>query len=176
MRLRDLLVTLVFTGVLVASPLRAGELRSVTERTLDAPRADVWTLLTTKAGLQKWLSRDVTLDFRVGGRIETEEVRPRMSGTVTRMVLAYDPERLIALRPLLIPGTVSDRNVWESSWLVITLESAGERKTHIQVVGLVPTGYPASEGILKDLQESNRQMLEKLAAAAAVKPAGASAP
>lgn len=62
MRLRDLLVTLVFTGVLVASPLRAGELRSVTERTLDAPRADVWTLLTTKAGLQKWLSRDVTLD------------------------------------------------------------------------------------------------------------------
>jgi len=176
MRLRDLYVALVLTGVLVATPLRAGELRSVTERTLDAPRADVWALLTTKAGLQRWLSRDVTLDFRVGGRVETEEVRPRMEGKLTRMVLAYDPERLIAVRPLLIPGTVSDRNVWESSWLVITLESAGEKKTLLRVVGLVPTGFPASEGVLNDLQESNRRMLEKLAAAAAAKPAGSSTP
>ena len=38
MRFRDLRVALVLTGLLVAAPLRAGELRSVTERTLDAPR------------------------------------------------------------------------------------------------------------------------------------------
>jgi uncharacterized protein YndB with AHSA1/START domain len=176
MRFRDLRVTLVLTGVLVATPLRGGELRAVTERTLDVPRADVWALLTTKAGLQKWLSRDVTLDFRVGGRVETEEVRLRMEGKLTRMVLAYDPERMIAVRPLLIPGTVSDRNVWEASWIIVTLESVGERKTRVQVVGLVPTGFPASEGLLNDLKESNRLMLERLAAAAAGKPAGASAP
>jgi hypothetical protein len=58
---------------------------------------------------------------------------------------------------------------------VISLESEGEKKTRIRVVGLVPTGFPASEGILKDLQESNRLMLERLAAAAAGKPAGAPA-
>jgi uncharacterized protein YndB with AHSA1/START domain len=176
MRLRYFRVILVLAGALAATPLRAGELRSVTERTLDAPRADAWALLTTKAGLQKWLSGDVTLDFRVGGRVETEEVRLRMSGKLTRMVLAYDPERMIAVRPLLIPGTVSDRHVWESSWIVVTLESAGEKKTRIQVVGLVPTGFPASEGVLKDLRESNRLMLERLAAAAAGKPAGSPAP
>ncbi len=176
MRFRDLGVTLVLTGVLVAAPLRAGELRSVTERTLDAPRADVWALLTTKTGLQKWLSKDVSIEFRVGGRVETEEVRQRMTGKLTRMILAYDPERLLVVRPLLIPGTVSDRNVWESSWIVVSLESAGDKKTLVRVVGLVPTGFPASEGLLNDLKESNRLMLEKLAAATAAKPAGASSP
>lgn len=176
MRLRDLRVTLVLTGLLVAAPLRAGELRSVNERTLDAPRADVWALLTTRAGLQKWLSKDVALEFRVGGRVETEEARERVSGKITRMILAYDPERMIAVRPMLTPGTVSDRNVWESSWLVITLESTGDKKTLVRVVGLVPSGFPASEGLLNDLKESNRLMLERLAAAAAGKPAGVSAP
>ena len=176
MRLRDTSATLVLTGILAAAPLRAGELRSVTERTLDAPRADVWALLTTRAGLQKWLSKDVTIEFRVGGRVETEEARQRMTGKLTRMILAYDPERLLAVRPLLIPGTVSDRNVWESSWIVVTLEDAGDRKTLVRVVGLVPSGFPASEGLLNDLKESNRLMLERLAAAAAGKPAGAAAP
>ena len=37
-----------------------------------------------------------------------------MTGKLTRMILAYDPERLLAVRPMLIPGTVSDRHVWES--------------------------------------------------------------
>ena len=170
MRLRDLRVSLVLTGVLAAAPLRAGELRSVTERTVEAPSADVWALLTTKEGIQKWLSPNVTLDFRVGGRVETEEVRARMEGKLTRMILAYDPGRMIAVRPLLIPGTVSDRNVWEMSWLVITLEGAGDRKTLVRVVGLVPTGFPASEGILNDLKESNRRMLERLASVASGKP------
>jgi len=170
MRFRDLRVTLVLAGVLAAAPLRAGELRSVTERTLDAPPADVWALLTTKVGLQKWVSPEVTLEFRVGGRVETEEVRPRMEGKLTRMILAYDPGRMIAIRPLLIPGTVSDRNIWEMSWLVITLEGAGDKKTLVRVVGLVPTGFPASEGILNDLKESNRRMLDRLALAASGKP------
>ena len=163
MRLRNLGSTLVFAGLLAAAPLRAGELRSVTERTIDAPPAVVWGLLTTKEGLQKWLSTEVTLEMRVGGRVETVETRARMEGKLIRMILAYDPGRMIAVRPLLIPGTVSDRSVWEMSWLVITVDPAGEKQALVRVVGLVPTGFPASEGILNDLKESNRRMLERIA-------------
>jgi uncharacterized protein YndB with AHSA1/START domain len=121
----------------------------VTEGTIHAPVTKVWQVWTTGEGYKALGPAQADVDFRIGGMIRSKYATGGTLGdeeTVVNRILAYEPERMIALRIERPPKSFPFREAWKNMWTVITFRDLGNGETWLRVASL---GFGADEESVK---------------------------
>ena len=128
---------------------------SGTEALINAPLAEVWKLFTTPEGYRLLGVNQARIDLRVGGSIQTE--------TRVDEILAYDPERMLALQARPAPASSPQRNAAAGPWTVIYFTPSGADMTHVRIVGLGFGDDAASQTQRQAAAGQHRQWLDQAA-------------
>lgn len=138
----------------------------VTEGFINAPVAQVWTLFTTAEGYKATGVDKAEVDLRVGGLIRSHYDPKGALGdpeTIVNEILAFDPERMLAIRVKQPPASFPYRDAVGSTWTVIYFTPSGQDMTHVRIVGLGYRDDAQSQAMRKFFAEGNRWTLDHLA-------------
>jgi uncharacterized protein YndB with AHSA1/START domain len=150
---------LLTSGVLAAEP-------QVTEGFVNAPVATVWRIFTTSDGLVQTGVAQAAVDLRIGGEIRAHyDPQGRLGDpeTIVNAVLAYEPQRMLALRVKQAPAKFPHREALANIWTVLYFTPSGEDMTHVRIVGLGYSSDAASQGLREYFETANRQTLDHIA-------------
>lgn len=157
-------------GYLLAISLFAPHVQSaepqVTEGFINAPVAEVWQLFTTSDGYQATGVSQAEIDFRIGGLIRTHYDPKGTLGdpeTIVNEILAYESQRMLAIRIKQPPASFPYRDAVEGTWTVIYFTPSGQDMTHVKIVGLGYRDDPQSQSMRRFFAEGNRWTLDHLA-------------
>src|SRR5690606_37777822 len=138
----------------------------VTEGFVNAPVAEVWRLFTTSAGYVQTGPAKAEVDLRLGGTIRSHEDPNGELGdpeTFVQEILAYEPERMLALRVKQTPASSPHRGALEGVWTVLYFTASGENMTHIRIVGLGYGDTQSSQAARELVALGNRRTLDTIA-------------
>jgi uncharacterized protein YndB with AHSA1/START domain len=138
----------------------------VTEGFINASPAEVWKIFTTAEGYKQTGAALAQVDLRVGGTIRAHYDPKGQLGdskTIVNEILAYEPERMLALRIQQAPADFAYRDAIAGTWTVIYLTPAGDNMTQVRIVGLGYTDQPQSQAMRKYFAEGNRWTLDHIA-------------
>ena len=138
----------------------------VTEGFVNAPAAEVWRLFTTSEGYRATGAAQAEVRLAVGGEIRSHYDPKGKLGdaeTIVNEILAYEPERMLAIRIKQAPASFPHRDAIAGTWTVIYFNPAGENMTHVRIVGLGYDDSPASQAMRKFFADGNRWTLDHIA-------------
>lgn len=161
---RLIILTMLY-AILLPGGAKAEE-PQVTEGFVNAPVAEVWSLFTTSEGYLKTGAVKAEVDLRLGGEIRAHyDARGALGDpeTIVNEILAYEPERMLALRVKRAPASFAHRDALEGVWTVIYFTPSGEQMTHVRIVGLGYTDAPASRAAREYFEQGNRWTLDHIA-------------
>lgn len=150
---------LLATGALAAEP-------QVTEGFVNAPIAEVWRIFTTSEGFVRTGATHAAVDLRIGGEIRAHYDAKGQLGdpeTIVNEVLAYEPQRMLALRVKQAPAKFPHREALASTWTVLYFTPSGEDMTHVRIVGLGYSSDAASQALREYFEAGNRWTLDHIA-------------
>jgi uncharacterized protein YndB with AHSA1/START domain len=153
-----LLLGMLGNGARAAEP-------QVTEGFINAPVAEVWRLFTTAEGYKSTGVAQASVDLRIGGEIRSRYDAAGKLGdaeTIINEILAYEPERMLALRIKQAPASFPHRNAIDGTWTVLYFNSAGENMTQVRIVGLGYDERPQSQAMRKFFADGNRATLDRI--------------
>ncbi|GAA4044508.1 SRPBCC family protein [Parerythrobacter jejuensis] len=179
MTIRSIWAALVLAALSVASPIAAqgpdvlsrvveetdGTRTLIHEATIDAPVDAVWATLSTADGWKAWGPREAWFDFRIGGSIETSYVAGAAPGdaqNIQHRILAYVPERMIALEVIKVPEGAFEPGVLDGMWGVYELEPLENGKTRLRILGLGYKSDETSSRILEFFKSGNAYSIRML--------------
>ena len=77
------------------------------------------------------------VDLRIGGLIRAKyAMKGTLDDTIVNRILAYEPERMIAMRIERPPKNFPFPEAWKSTWTVITFTDLGNGQTRLRVASL----------------------------------------
>jgi uncharacterized protein YndB with AHSA1/START domain len=163
--MRRRIVSLLLAG-LISTPSDAQDVAPiVSEAVIDASPSQVWTVWTTSDGLRAWLAPHADIDLRIGGLMRTN-YNPRATlgdgQTIENTILAFDPERMLAIRVSRFPDGFPFPNAVGNMWTVVYFEPRGERQTHVRVVALGFGADGESQRMRMFFERGNATTLEQL--------------
>jgi uncharacterized protein YndB with AHSA1/START domain len=139
--------------------------RQVTEGIVEAPLDAVWNALTTKEGWESWNVAHCEFDLRVGGKIRSHYDPAGVIGdpnTIENVILAYEPQRMYAIRVGKPPEKFPFKEAVKNVWHVIAVEDAGAGRTRVRVTGLGYGTDGESQKLRKFFEAGNAHTLKKL--------------
>ena len=144
----------------------------VHEAVIDAPVADVWATLSTAEGWKMWGPKEAWFDFRLGGEIETSYSAGAERGSplnIKHRILAFVPERMIALEVAQVPEGAFKPGVLDGMWSVYELEPiiiadahAQTEATRLRITGIGYKSDPDSSQMLEFFKGGNVYSIEML--------------
>ena len=137
----------------------------VTEGFVNAPVAEVWRIFTTSEGFLATGAAQAEVRLEIGGEIRSHYDPKGKLGdaeTIVNEILAYEPERMLAIRIKQAPASFPHRDAVAGTWTVIYFAPAGEM-TQVRIVGLGYNDSPASQAMRKFFAEGNRWTLDHIA-------------
>ena len=137
----------------------------VTEGFVNAPVAEVWRIFTTSEGFLATGAAQADVKLEVGGEIRSHYDPKGKLGdaeTIVNEILAYEPERMLAIRIKQAPASFPHRDAVAGTWTVIYFAPAGEM-TQVRIVGLGYNDSPASQAMRKFFADGNRWTLDHIA-------------
>ncbi|HWK75108.1 MAG TPA: SRPBCC domain-containing protein [Povalibacter sp.] len=158
-----LLVACSLSQAQAAEPAPASQ---VTEGFVNAPIAEVWRLFTTSEGFKTTGAEQAEVDLRVGGLIRAHYDPKGALGdpeTVVNEILAYEPQRMLALRIKQPPASFAYRDAVAGTWTVIYFTPSGEDMTHVRIVGLGYRDDAQSQAMRQFFEKGNRATLDHIA-------------
>jgi uncharacterized protein YndB with AHSA1/START domain len=165
-RMRKILGRLLaLSAGLMAMALQAAE-PQVTEGFINAPVAEVWRIFTTAEGYKTTGVDKAEVDLRVGGTLRTHDDPKGTLGdpeTIVNEILAYEPERMLALRIQKAPASFPFAQAKECTWTVIYFTKSGEDMTHVRIVGLGYRDDEQSQAMRRFFADGNRWTLDRIA-------------
>jgi uncharacterized protein YndB with AHSA1/START domain len=138
----------------------------VTEGFINAPVAEVWRLFTTSEGYRATGVAKAEVDLRIGGEIRSHYDPKGTLGdaeTIVNEILAYEPERMLAIRVKKAPASLEHRAALEGTWTVLYFAPAGENMTQVRIVGLGFGDSAESQALRKFFEDGNRWTLDHIA-------------
>lgn len=138
----------------------------VTEGFINLPVAEVWKLFTTTEGYKQTGVAHAEVDLRIGGSIRSHyDPKGRLGDaeTIVNEILAYEPERMLALRVSQAPASFPHRDAIAGTWTVMYFIPAGADMTQVKVVGLGYTDDPESQALRRFFETGNRATLDHVA-------------
>lgn len=138
----------------------------VTEGFINAPVAEVWGLFTTSAGYKATGVDKADVDLRIGGLIRTHYDPKGTLGdpeTIVNEILAFEPQRMLAIRIKEPPASFPYREAVAGTWTVIYFTPAGQDMTQVRIVGLGYRDDDQSRAMRRFFEEGNRWTLDHLA-------------
>jgi uncharacterized protein YndB with AHSA1/START domain len=137
----------------------------VNEAILNAPVAAVWKVWTSSEGYKLVGVALADVDFRIGGLIRSRYSAAGALGdeeTIENRILAYEPQRMIAIRIERPPKSFPFREAWKSTWTVVTLSDLGNNRTHIRVASMGYGTDPESMAMRRFFESGNAATLKTL--------------
>jgi uncharacterized protein YndB with AHSA1/START domain len=138
----------------------------VTEGFINASPSEVWRIFTTAEGFKQTGAAQAEIDFKIGGTIRTHhDAKGRLgdANTIVNEILAFEPERMLAIRIKQAPADFKYPDAIAGTWTVIYLAPAGDNMTQVRIVGLGYTDQPQSQAMRKFFAEGNRWTLDHIA-------------
>jgi uncharacterized protein YndB with AHSA1/START domain len=138
----------------------------VTEGFVNAPVAEVWRIFTTSEGFLATGAAQADVRLAIGGEIRSHyDAKGKLGDaqTIVNEILAYEPERMLAMRIKQAPASFPHRDAVAGTWTVIYFNPAGENMTQVRMVGLVYDHSPATPPIARFFAEGNRWTLDHIA-------------
>ena len=135
------------------------------EAVIAAPRSKAWAAMTTKAGLEAWCVKHASMDLRVGGSMKTVYDAAAKIGdpsTIENEIIAFDPERMLALKVKTPPRGFPFPNAVKSMWTVTYFEDAGDGKTKVTCRGLGYGADPESQKMRAFFARGNAHTLAQM--------------
>jgi uncharacterized protein YndB with AHSA1/START domain len=111
----------------------------VNEATINASVADVWRVWSTGKGYKLLGVALADVDLRIGGLIRSRYSATGVLGdeeTIENRILAYEPERMLAIRIDRPPKSFPFREAWKKTWTVITLTEVTATVTHMRIASM----------------------------------------
>ncbi|GEM_PF-2671539 len=132
---------------------------------IDAPVAKVWGAFTTKEGVEAWMTPVAEVDLRVGGTLKTNYNPQGTTGdesTIVHRILAFEPQRMLAMRVEKSPAGFPHAKVIEQAWGITYFEPLGPNRTHIRLVSAGWGSGPDWDAAEAFFQAGNEWTLNKL--------------
>lgn len=110
-----------------------------------AARNDVWARFTTSEGYRAWATPLASIDFRVGGLIETSydfTAKVGDADNIRNRITAYVPERMVVQKNENAPANLPGREKLGDIATIIELADAGSGATRVTITGV---GYKPGE-------------------------------
>lgn len=132
---------------------------------IPASSSEVWSVLTTSDGWRRLGVSFADVDFRTGGIIETgyaSESRSGAPGNIRNQIVAYVPERMLAIRNVQAPPGFPHAAEYATTATVLELDPVGSDET---LVTLTATGFargPAYDTLYAFFLRGNALTLETL--------------
>ena len=139
---------------------------AVTEGFVNAPIAEVWRIFTTSEGFKITGAAQAAVDLRIGGEIRSHYDPKGTLGdaeTIVNEILAYEPERMLAIRIKQPPASFPYRDAIPGTWSIIYFTPSGSDMTHVRIVGLGYRDTAQSQAMRKFFSEANRATLDQIA-------------
>jgi len=131
-------VTLAAVISACTMPARAQD-SIVAEGVINAPVGAVWNAWATTAGLRAWLAPQADVDLRIDGSMRAN-YDPKGSlgdaATIENKVLAYEPERMLAIKVAKAPDNFPFRARVHEMWTVLYFQGTPDGKTALRIVGM----------------------------------------
>jgi uncharacterized protein YndB with AHSA1/START domain len=111
----------------------------VNEGVINAPVPAVWNVWTSGEGYKSLGVAQADVDLRIGGLIRSHYGATGTlgdDGTIQNRILAYEPQRMMAIRIDRPPKSFPFKEAWKNTWTVITLTDLGNNRTHIRVASM----------------------------------------
>ena len=137
----------------------------VSEGIVDAPLAEVWKAWTTAEGMRSWLAPKADIDLRIDGLMRSNYNPKGELGddsTIENKILAFDPERMFAIRVAKAPTSFPFPNAVQKMWTVVYLSENGAGQTFVRAVGHGFTDDPESARMRDYFQRGNDYTLGAL--------------
>jgi uncharacterized protein YndB with AHSA1/START domain len=138
----------------------------ITEGFINTSPAEVWRMFTTAEGYKLTGVALAEVDLKIGGLIRTRYDAKGQLGdpqTIVNEILAYEPERMLAMRIKQAPQGFPYPDAIAGTWTVIYMNPAGDNMTQVRIVGLGYTDEPQSQAMRKFFSEGNRWTLDHMA-------------
>lgn len=138
----------------------------LTEGFVNTTTSEVWRLFTTAEGYKLIGVAHAEVDLKIGGLIRTQynpQGRLGDAETIVNEILAYEPERMLAMRIKQPPAGFPYKDAVAGTWTVIYMNPAGDNMTQVRIIGLGYTDQPESQAMRKFFAEGNRWTLDHIA-------------
>lgn len=138
----------------------------VTEGFVNAPLTEVWRIFTTSEGLLKTGATQAHVDLRLGGEIRAHyDPKGQLGGpgTLVAQILAYEPERMLAMRITRAPADFPHPARLSELWTVLYLTTSGDDMTHVRIAGLGYSDDAESRTLRSFFEKHNRATLDRIA-------------
>ena len=143
---QTVMLALLLVAPLVSQPV-AGETAIgstdatsfVNEATISAPVAAVWNIWASSEGYKALGVAKADVDFRIAGLIRSHYRATGVLGddeTIENRILAYEPQRMIAIRIDRPPKSFPFKEAWKKAWTVITFTDMGNERTHLRIASM----------------------------------------
>ena len=136
------------------------------EALVEAPPAAVWEAFTTDEGITAWMVPVGEVDLRVGGAYRTsydEETGLDGPNLIVNEILAYEPERMIAIRNVKAPEGLAGAELFRQTWSVIRFEPVGPAFTRVIITGHGYGEGPDWDALHGFFETGNRWTMDRLA-------------
>lgn len=137
----------------------------VTEGFINASTAEVWRIFTTAEGYKLTGAARAEVDLKLGGLIRAHYDPNGQLGdadTIVNEILAYEPERMLAIRIKQAPAGFPHKDAIAGTWTVIYMNPAGDDMTQVRIIGLGYTDTPQSQAMRKYFAKGNRWTLDHI--------------
>ncbi len=109
------------------------------EAIIDAPLGDVWNAFTQEELITQWMVPKAELDFRIGGTLRTNYKPEGVIGdehTIEHTFLAYEHERMLAMKVTKCPANFPFQEESKQMWSVIYFDRLTPNRTHLRIAGI----------------------------------------
>lgn len=150
-------LAMLLGAVAITARIPAAEPDQASQETfIHTAPSEVWRLLTTTEGLRKLTGAAAESDLRIGGFLKIP-VADSTSVTAVHEILAYEPQRMLILRPQQVQSDGPlGLSIPPHCWTVIYLTPAGDATTQVRLVlvngGEHPIDTAAREWLLDQYQ------------------------
>lgn len=142
------------------------EPQQAVEGFVNAPLAEVWRIFTTSEGFLKTGAVQAQVDLRLGGAIRAHYDPKGQLGdphTLVAQILAYEPERMLAMRITQAPADFPHPARVGELWTVLYFTASGEDMTHVRIVGLGYADDAESRTLRSFFERRDRATLDRIA-------------
>jgi uncharacterized protein YndB with AHSA1/START domain len=132
---------------------------------VNAPVAEVWRAFTTKEGIESWMTAKTEFTLAVGATWKTSYSKESTlddDAAIHHVVLAYDPERMLAFRTVKAPKGFPFPAALAKTWVVVYFEPLPEGRTKVTERMMGFTEDEDSQKMRGFFEQGNRITMEAL--------------
>lgn len=163
---RSMRLLLVAVAAVAGHAISADTGEPVTsEIVIAAPASAIWNAWTVAAEIEAWMAPSSEIDLRIGGKWLTsydEDSTLEDDSVVHNEILAFDPERMLAIRTVKPPADFPFPDAILDTWTVLYIQPIDDNQTRI-VMRMYGFGNDESSEAMREFFEwGNQYELDKL--------------